>query len=97
MLVMLLLGGQATVPGAIIGAMLVTALPETLRFLNQYYLAVYGVAVILLVIFLPQGMWGWLESVVDRGNSRGRAEVSEPMPTDADQPIAAGPGSKVRP
>ena len=97
MLVMLLLGGKATVPGAIIGAMLVTALPETLRFLNQYYLAVYGVAVILLVIFLPQGLWGWLESVVGRRSSRGRAEVSEPMSTDADQPITAGPGSKVRP
>jgi branched-chain amino acid transport system permease protein len=66
MLVMLLLGGQATVPGAIVGAMLVTALPEALRFLDRYYLAVYGVAVVLLVVFLPQGLWGWLESAVAR-------------------------------
>nr|WP_275941525.1 branched-chain amino acid ABC transporter permease [Planosporangium mesophilum] len=66
MLVMLLLGGQATVPGAIVGAMLVTALPEVLRFLDRYYLAVYGVAVVLLVVFLPQGLWGWLESAVAR-------------------------------
>ncbi len=74
MLVMLLLGGQGTVPGAIVGAMLVTALPETLRFLNQYYLAVYGVAVILLVIFLPQGLWGWLESVVRRRSAGAEVE-----------------------
>lgn len=74
MLVMLLLGGQATVPGAIIGAMLVTALPEALRFLNQYYLAVYGVVVVLLVIFLPQGLWGWLESMLGRRGFRGMAE-----------------------
>jgi len=97
MLVMLLLGGQATAPGAIIGAMLVTALPETLRFLDQYYLAVYGVAVIVLVIFLPQGLWGWLESVVGRRNSRVRAAASAPMAADADEPVAAAPGSKGRP
>lgn len=97
MLVMLLLGGQATAPGAIIGAMLVTALPETLRFLNQYYLAVYGVAVIVLVIFLPQGLWGWLESAVRRRSSRGRAEASEPISAAADVPRAAAPAPRVRP
>lgn len=70
MLVMLLLGGQATVPGAIVGAVLVTALPEGLRFLNQYYLAVYGLAVILLVIFLPQGIWGWLDARGARRKAR---------------------------
>jgi branched-chain amino acid transport system permease protein len=79
MLVMLLLGGQATVPGAIIGAMLVTALPEALRFLDRYYLAVYGVAVVLLVIFLPQGLWGWLESVLRR---RSRATAAGPAASE---------------
>ncbi len=64
MLVMLLLGGQASVTGAIIGALVVSALPEGLRFLGQYYLVVYGALVILLVIYLPQGLWGLLENQV---------------------------------
>lgn len=97
MLIMLLLGGQATVPGAIIGAMLVTALPESLRFLHQYYLAVYAVAVILLVIFLPQGLWGWLESVVGRRASRARVRASEPISTDEGQTIGPGARPKVGP
>lgn len=79
MLVMLLLGGQATVPGTILGAMVVTALPEGLRFLDRYYLVVYGVAVVLLVIFLPEGIWGWGESFLARRRSRGRERAPVPM------------------
>jgi branched-chain amino acid transport system permease protein len=79
MLVMLLLGGQATVPGAILGAMVVTALPEGLRFLNQYYLVVYGVAVVLLVIFLPEGIWGWAQSMIARRRSGGEDQAPVPM------------------
>lgn len=63
MLVMLLLGGQAAVPGAILGAVVVTALPEALRFLDRWYLVVYGVAVVLLVMFMPEGLWGRYESL----------------------------------
>jgi branched-chain amino acid transport system permease protein len=88
MLVMLLLGGQGSVIGAIIGAMLVTALPEGLRFLDQYYLVVYGALVILLVIYLPQGLWGLVEDRVARRGAGRRAGV--PMSDDQ-----AGPGSPV--
>jgi len=86
MLVMLLLGGQGSVIGAIIGAMLVTALPEGLRFLDQYYLVVYGALVILLVIYLPQGLWGLVEDRLARRKAGRRP--SAPM-TDEH----AGPGS----
>jgi branched-chain amino acid transport system permease protein len=95
MLVMLLLGGQATAPGAIVGAMLVTALPEALRFLDRYYLAVYGVAVVLLVVFLPQGLWGWLESVVRR-RSRARDAGPGPVPPETQPSAVTGTGSERR-
>lgn len=91
MLVMLLLGGQATVPGAILGAMVVTALPEGLRFLDRYYLVVYGVAVVLLVIFLPEGIWGWGESFVARRRARRHHRVGVPM---ADRPGDPGPAER---
>jgi len=93
MLVMLLLGGQATVPGAILGAMVVTALPETLRFLDQYYLVVYGVAVVLLVIFLPEGIWGWAQSVADRRRSGRRDRAPVPMNDRPGGPSPAERGS----
>lgn len=91
MLVMLLLGGQASAIGAIIGAMLVTALPEGLRFLDQYYLVVYGALVILLVIYLPQGLWGLVEGRLAKRKAGRRAPV--PMNDDkagSGDPLPAG-------
>jgi ABC-type branched-subunit amino acid transport system permease subunit len=83
MLVMLLLGGQASVPGAIIGSMLVTALPEGLRFLDRYYLVVYGALVILLVIYLPQGLWGVAEGRFSRRRAGRAMADQEPRPDAA--------------
>ncbi len=37
-------------------------LPEWLRFLRQVYLAVYGAAVILIMVFLPDGLWGFVDA-----------------------------------
>jgi branched-chain amino acid transport system permease protein len=71
--------------------MVVTALPEGLRFLDRYYLVVYGIAVVLLVIFLPEGIWGWGESLVARRRSRGRART--PVPMD-DKPGDPSPGER---
>lgn len=39
--------------------MLLIILPEVLRSLRNVYLAVYGAAVILIMVFLPDGLWGW--------------------------------------
>jgi ABC-type branched-subunit amino acid transport system permease subunit len=64
MLVMLLLGGQFSAQGAILGAVLVSALPELLRFLDRWYLVVYGAAVVVLVRYMPEGLWGRLESML---------------------------------
>jgi branched-chain amino acid transport system permease protein len=70
MLVMLLLGGQFSVPGAIIGAVGVSALPELLRFLDRWYLVVYGAAVVLLVRYMPDGLWGRLQALRNRRRAR---------------------------
>ena len=59
LLTMALLGGVQSPIGALFGTMLLIMLPEWLRFLRQVYLAVYGAAVILIMVFLPDGIWGW--------------------------------------
>ena len=58
LLTMALLGGVQSPFGALLGTMLLVILPEWLRFLKQVYLAVYGLAVILIMVFLPDGLWG---------------------------------------
>lgn len=54
--VMLVIGGIGSVPGNIIGAILVTLVPEFLRFMENYYWLVFSIITLLFVIFLPNGM-----------------------------------------
>src|SRR5581483_3907741 len=53
-----LLGGAQSPFGAALGTVLIVLLPEWLRFLRSLYLAVYGLGVILIMVFLPEGIWG---------------------------------------
>jgi branched-chain amino acid transport system permease protein len=59
-LTMVLLGGAAAPTGAVLGTGLLILLPEWLRFLKVIYLAVYGGAVILIMVFMPDGISGYL-------------------------------------
>ncbi len=60
LLTMALLGGVESAVGALLGTVLLVLLPEWLRFLRQIYLAIYGAAVIVIMIFMPRGVWGLL-------------------------------------
>jgi branched-chain amino acid transport system permease protein len=50
-------GGMGAVGGPILGAALLTLLPELLRFLQNYRELANGVILLLVIIFLPQGLW----------------------------------------
>jgi branched-chain amino acid transport system permease protein len=60
---MALLGGARSACCAALGTALLILLPEWLRFLKTTYLAVYGGAVILIMVFMPEGIWGFLETL----------------------------------
>jgi branched-chain amino acid transport system permease protein len=68
-LLMVIGGGLGTVIGPVVGAIIFTQLPESLRFSDQWRLVVYGLVLVLLVRFLPRGLWGTLASFA---RSRGR-------------------------
>jgi branched-chain amino acid transport system permease protein len=59
-LTMALLGGSRLPLGTVFGTGLLIMLPEWLRFLKIIYLAVYGGAVILIMVFMPDGIFGYL-------------------------------------
>jgi len=65
-LVMLILGGSSSIGGAILGAALLTLLPEVLRPLKNSYIMVYGAAVVAMIIFMPQGLVGLIEALTNR-------------------------------
>ena len=56
-LTMTVLGGTSSLAGPVLGASILTLLPELLRFLHGYRLAVNGVILVVVVLFLPTGLW----------------------------------------
>ena len=79
-LVFATLGGIGRVAGPIAGSTILTALPEVIRFAQSYRDALYGVILIALVIFRPQGLLGGrvgirrLALIRGVGPPRGRSE-----------------------
>lgn len=65
-LAMTVIGGRGHPAGAILGAVLLTHLPEWFRFLEAHYLIAYGGALLAAVILMPEGISGlarrWLGS-----------------------------------
>ncbi len=57
---MVLIGGIVHVWGVVLGALSVTMLPEVLRFSREYYMLIYGLGLAAVVVFLPDGISGWV-------------------------------------
>jgi branched-chain amino acid transport system permease protein len=57
-LTMVILGGMGNLLGAIVGAVALTALPEVFRGLADYRYLVYGLTLLLVIRFRPQGLLG---------------------------------------
>ncbi|MGL3148981.1 branched-chain amino acid ABC transporter permease [Microbacterium sp. A82] len=58
MLAMVVVGGAKSPWGAVIGAVLLTFLPEVLRSVQEYYMVIYGVVLLIMVALVPGGIWG---------------------------------------
>lgn len=58
---MVVVGGRGTIWGPLLGAVVFTALPEVLGFAASYRLVIYGFLMILMIIVMPEGVFGaWL-------------------------------------
>ena len=56
MVTMAVLGGVASVPGAILGAGVLTLLPQVLTVFAEYEQMILGLVMMLVMIFLPEGL-----------------------------------------
>lgn len=57
-LTMNMVGGMGSVSGAIVGAVLVTALSEVLRAVPVYRMVLYGLLLVIMMVFFPHGLAG---------------------------------------
>lgn len=86
-LTMTLLGGADSAFGGVFGTGLLIVLPEWLRFLKDIYLAVYGLAVILIMVFLPAGIWGIVRGRFGRAAKAVSVDVDSIAPLALDVPV----------
>ncbi len=63
---MVAVGGMANVWGAMIGAALLTLLPEYLRVFHDYDILIYGSTLLVIMIFLPQGLFAGILSLIKK-------------------------------
>lgn len=54
-----ILGGMGTMRGMYLGAAVLIAFPEMSRFMMDYRFVVYGLILVLMMRFRPQGLLGW--------------------------------------
>jgi len=59
--IIVIFGGLGSISGSVLGAFVLTSLPEILRSFSKWRLVCYGLAVIIIMISRPQGLMGGYE------------------------------------
>jgi ABC-type branched-subunit amino acid transport system ATPase component/ABC-type branched-subunit amino acid transport system permease subunit len=86
-LLMVILGGSGTTLGPLLGAGILTWIPNLLQAFGKWQLFVYGALLAAVIFLLPKGIIGtlnsWLRSLMSR--SRNQQQSAEPWPKASDQ------------
>src|SRR5438067_1022792 len=77
-LAMVIVGGMGTLAGPVCGAVLLSILPELLRGVGDLRLILYGVALTLVVLFMPGGIAQAVRLLAARRAARSHAAAGEP-------------------
>ena len=57
LLIVVIVGGMGSIPGMVLGAVVVIVLPEVLRPISDYRLLIFALALVVLMLVRPQGLW----------------------------------------
>jgi branched-chain amino acid transport system permease protein len=82
LLAAVILGGMGTIPGAVLGASVLFVLPEKLREFSEYRLLLFGIALVIIMRFRPQGL------VPDAHRRAELAPETDPSIVAAEQKVA---------
>ncbi len=67
---MVIVGGLGSIYGSFIGAAILTLLPECLRVFQDLDVIVYGLLLIIMIMYLPRGLAGGFASLLERLRTR---------------------------
>ena len=89
-LLYIVVGGLGSVPGSVLGPLVLVALPETLRAFAEYRELIFAFVLLLTLIFMPQGIAGKLEDIWLRMKIRRQAVPG------GTAPVAAGAAQRIQ-
>jgi len=70
LLMMVVVGGAGTIWGALLGTLLLTLLPEYLRGLEDFEVLVYGAILMVVLLFMPQGILEGMRKMLEKRGGR---------------------------
>jgi branched-chain amino acid transport system permease protein len=73
-IVMAILGGVGTLVGPLGGALVYTIVSEYLRFLDLWRYVILGLILIVVILFVPQGIFGTLLQYIERYKAKRKGE-----------------------
>jgi branched-chain amino acid transport system permease protein len=56
-LALIIIGGAGSIQGCIVGALLLIGLPELFREFGEYRFLIYGIAIVVVMVKRPAGLW----------------------------------------
>jgi branched-chain amino acid transport system permease protein len=86
LIIFMMVGGEAYFAGPIIGAYLLTIVPELGRSLEQYIPLLMGAILLLVVFVFPEGIVGLVTRVTKAGRALRARGQAPPVPVDINEP-----------
>ena len=75
------LGGLGSLTGSVLGTIIVQILPEIFRSMSEYRMLFYGIAVVLMILLRPDGLYGYrefsLKRVIARIKTFGKSKTAK--------------------
>ena len=87
---LIIVGGMGSIPGVVVGALVLIGLPELLREFDEFRLLLYGILLIVMMLARPEGLWP--SAVLRREMHSAEDEPPHPVPESKPEasPLVAG-------
>jgi branched-chain amino acid transport system permease protein len=81
-----IIGGVGSIPGVVVGSLVLVGMPELLREFAEFRLLIYGALLVVMMLVKPEGLW---PSEIRKRELHVGDETLEPQPAVTDQALEA--------
>ena len=86
MVCIVIIGGVGSIPGVVVGSLVLVGMPELLREFAEFRLLIYGALLVVMMLVKPEGLW---PSEIRKRELREGDETLEPQPAITDPALEA--------